>query len=276
MNNQAVELFKILPLNNPQQVRKLLASSNFDINTILPLQSFGNHCTGTALQYACLLNTQNNYLGVIETLLNLPDISVKKESPEISPPLHIAAHSGQVRLARLILAKEPNSSQFQDKFGRTALHCAAANDHTKMMRLLISRGSDINARTQQEKTPLHFAAQRPWYSPIKFLIDKKADISLRDNSNETPFEIFVAQIANTCFRHQIANSFLQATPQRIPYHAFKKTLWISHDCPSEVIDLILQFYYRLAEEKILEIAKMNGIHHLFIKDLCHPKYVDLI
>lgn len=58
--------------------------------------------------------------------------------------LHWAADRGQVDMAVLLLARDPQLLDSQDSSGQTALHYAASCAHGDMVQLLISRGADCS------------------------------------------------------------------------------------------------------------------------------------
>ncbi len=46
-----------------------------------------------------------------------------------------------------------------DEDGLTPLHYAARYSHLQVVKLLVERGADVNARAEDGITPLHFAAR---------------------------------------------------------------------------------------------------------------------
>ena len=89
--------------------------------------------------------------------------------------------------------------------GDTLLHNAASNLQIDIVRLLVARGADVNAKGSHGYTPLHRAVDmdcntqsRADYTrtsalPLtQVLIDAGADETLRDDDNETARDIAVA------------------------------------------------------------------------------------
>jgi len=74
-------------------------------------------------------------------------------------PLHSATSRGDAALIRKLLEKgaDPNAKQ---QGGWTALHNAAAQGNLEAVRLLRSNGADLSARTDDGKTAADLAAER--------------------------------------------------------------------------------------------------------------------
>jgi ankyrin repeat protein len=56
---------------------------------------------------------------------------------------------------------------------------AAANGRTEVAKLLLSKGADINVRTDEGDTPLHDAASRGHAGMVELLLSRKADVNAR-------------------------------------------------------------------------------------------------
>ncbi len=83
---------------------------------------------------------------------------------------------------------------YMDNWDRTALHFASRDEHLEIAKLLISRGSDVNARTKDGlkthgRTPLHFAVMAGNSELTKFLLSRGANINLRDSANLRAWDI---------------------------------------------------------------------------------------
>lgn len=63
---------------------------------------------------------------------------------------------------------------------------AAKNGETSVVKDLLERGADINARDAAGRTPVLLAAHGSHIETIHFLIEAGADVNLRDDRNDNP------------------------------------------------------------------------------------------
>ena len=74
-------------------------------------------------------------------------------------PLTYAARFGHKEVAELLLAKGADASAKTDDNGTTPLHHAALNGHKEIAAMLIAKGADVNAKLAVDGgTPLYQAA----------------------------------------------------------------------------------------------------------------------
>ncbi|OLN97594.1 Ankyrin-3-like protein 2 [Colletotrichum chlorophyti] len=75
------------------------------------------------------------------------------------------------------------------------IHCSAVTeDSTKMTRLLIKYGADVNRMCEDGKaTPLHEAAAGNFIVPAKILLENGANPNLRNSQSQTPLTVAVEQ-----------------------------------------------------------------------------------
>ncbi len=107
---------------------------------------------------------------------NLPIRSHGVPSPSPQTPLQGAAHSGNVRIASLLLAAGARVNA-RTETGRTALHFAVADDRLDMIRLLIAKGADVHARDAQGANPLDEAAYRGFADAAALLLAQGAPLN---------------------------------------------------------------------------------------------------
>ena len=89
--------------------------------------------------------------------------------------LHVAAHCGHVRVAKLLLDRkgDPNSRALN---GFTPLHIACKKNRIKVVELLLKYGASIEATTESGLTPLHVASFMGCMNIVIFLIQHQVNI----------------------------------------------------------------------------------------------------
>jgi uncharacterized protein len=78
-----------------------------------------------------------------------------------------------------------------DRYGRTALHYAAAENDTVDAQELIAPRVDVHAKDDNEWTALHFAAQSNSFGVARLLIEAGADVDPADSFGNTPLSTAV-------------------------------------------------------------------------------------
>ena len=93
-----------------------------------------------------------------------------------------AAQSGNTAAILDLLRKGLDVNARDDQDGRTILMHAAWFGHLDVMRILIDKGADANAKNKNGATALILAADRGNAEIVTFLIDKGADVNAKDGN----------------------------------------------------------------------------------------------
>ncbi len=105
-------------------------------------------------------------------------------------PLGLAAFFGQFHAAQtLINSGAQVNFASRNPMQVTALHSASARKHTRVARLLLENGADVNARQAGGFTPLHAAVQNKQEDMLRLLLESGAEPLARNARGETPVDM---------------------------------------------------------------------------------------
>lgn len=113
-------------------------------------------------------------------------------------PLHYAATTGNIEVARVLVAHGADVNATNKSYLTRPLHLAALNGHTAMAKLLIDNGADINAQ-DAFGAPINMAAGRDM---LILLLNNMADSETRNKDGFTPLHLVEdKEVAQILFSH---------------------------------------------------------------------------
>lgn len=177
------DFFKAIELDDGRTLTRLL-QRGFDPNTPDPKGQVG-----------IFLALRGGSEQAFEVLLAHPELKVDATNASDETPLMMAALRGLVDPARRLLERGART----ERPGWTPLHYAASGPNVAMVRLLLDRGSAIDARSPNGTTPLMMAARYGAEDSAALLLERGADASLRNQ-----LDVGAAEFARAAGRDALA------------------------------------------------------------------------
>ncbi|WP_264337014.1 MULTISPECIES: ankyrin repeat domain-containing protein [unclassified Wolbachia] len=105
-------------------------------------------------------------------------------------PLHYAAYKDNLDVCKLLLERNADV-EAKNTYDETPLHVAAENSNKSKVtaEFLLDKGANINAKNKDGWTPLHYAAYKDNLDVCKLLVKRGTSIEARDNGDRTPLDV---------------------------------------------------------------------------------------
>jgi ankyrin repeat protein/predicted DNA-binding WGR domain protein len=101
-------------------------------------------------------------------------------------PLMYAAKAGNAETVRFLLQDTRSTVTAKDRLGYSAIHYAAENGHTEVVKLLIEAGVKVALGGPDRKTALHIAAALGNFEMVQFLVENNAKVTVKDKMKRSP------------------------------------------------------------------------------------------
>ncbi|MDR0327432.1 MAG: ankyrin repeat domain-containing protein [Planctomycetaceae bacterium] len=110
--------------------------------------------------------------------------SVMGQAPDDSS-LHDAALWGRIKIVKNLVSRGADVNA-KDDYGFTPLYGAAVQGHVETVQFLVSKGAKVNTKNKDGDTPLLGATKGGYVEIVKFLVSKGADVNVKDQFGSSP------------------------------------------------------------------------------------------
>ncbi|KAI7662561.1 hypothetical protein KC318_g8805 [Hortaea werneckii] len=124
---------------------------------------------------------------LIESLLNADKRLANRRDDDDRLPIHWATSSNQLPIVEILADQKDFDVDAQDGAGWTPLMIAASlKDAEPLVDFLLSKGADVNAKTNNGQVALHFTASKSNIDVARKLIEHKATSRVKDKRGQLP------------------------------------------------------------------------------------------
>ncbi|MBP0599378.1 ankyrin repeat domain-containing protein [Herbaspirillum sp. LeCh32-8] len=169
------EYFQAIRMDNVYYLKQLM-QRGMGPNLIEPKRGY----TGL------MLAIREDSMKAFDVLVNAPDVNLEAQAVNGDTPLMLAAFYGNIPVVKLLLSREVEVN----RQGWTALHYAAINGSSEIVRLLLEASAYIDAESPDDKmTPVMLAAMRGRVAAVAVLRDGGADLTLKNKDGLTAMDL---------------------------------------------------------------------------------------
>lgn len=112
------------------------------------------------------------------------DLRNRTKKNKASSALMEAVVDGQYEIVKLLIEKGADVNA-KDRDGWTALLWAIHYEYPEIIKLLVENGADINVKTPDGRTPLTLAIRADMHDTSKYLINKGADVDTKNRATSS-------------------------------------------------------------------------------------------
>lgn len=124
----------------------------------------------------------------IHRLVDLLHVDLNQSYEYEGTPLHVAVKEGDTELVKYLLEKGANPNA-KGAFGETPLHIAVDRGYLDIVKLLLENGADPNIQSNEGNTPLHIAVISSSADIAYELISHGAKKDIKNNFGKTPLDL---------------------------------------------------------------------------------------
>ena len=109
-----------------------------------------------------------------------------------STALHRCVYNNHSRILRMLIDAGADVN-IQNNNGWTALYTSVYKNHPELLRMLLDAGADVNVQDDYGYTALHYCAVMNRPEILRILLDAGADKTISNSRGELPYELATSQ-----------------------------------------------------------------------------------
>lgn len=113
-----------------------------------------------------------------------------KTNVDLNTPLHVCCQNGNLTLIKLLVSKGAEIN-LENQFGNTPVHAACLKGDMACVSFLLDNGSTVDSVNHLKSTPLHFACynDKQNLELVKYLMSRGASITAEDSEGAIPLQV---------------------------------------------------------------------------------------
>uniref|UniRef100_A0A7N6BZX6 Ankyrin repeat domain 28b n=1 Tax=Anabas testudineus TaxID=64144 RepID=A0A7N6BZX6_ANATE len=137
--------------------------------------------------YVCNTLCWHLFISLTHTIVFIQGARVNAKDNKWLTPLHRAVASCS-EMVKLLLSRGANINAF-DKKDRRAIHWAAYMGHLEVVKLLVDSGAEVDCKDKKAYTPLHAAASSGMSSTVHYLLSLGVHVNEANAYGNTPLHL---------------------------------------------------------------------------------------
>ncbi|GJE84097.1 ankyrin [Phanerochaete sordida] len=141
-------------------------------------------------------------------------------------------YGATLRMARQYYDRYPETLDWANSDGKTAMHLAAMRGNEELVRMLCDFGADLDLADNEGNTPLHYASAWGHVLIVQALIERGCQFNVRNNDGSTPsdyaYSTSIRDVLQDTARSQVENN---RRARKAAQAAARGTEWEGHAPP---------------------------------------------
>lgn len=174
---EGVTALMVAKLNKHEDIAKMLEAAGARKEDYSKMQS---KISSEVDKKMLLDESYNGHITEVKWVLERGvDVNTRDKNAKECTPMMLAALKGHVDIVKMLIAKGADM-EARNETGLTALMYAASNGHKDVVETLISNKADVDAKDNGRATALMYAAGKGYTDIVHLLIENGGDVNARD------------------------------------------------------------------------------------------------